>query len=127
MANVLSTVIPVFRINGVSLPTPDFKWTLPEVWGIDGSGQERLHPYAQVELSWNLITYGDYTTIYDVYRGSTSGTSTVYLPSLYGDTFNYIVYSGVIVNTPRIDGQSVNGSNYLNVKMVIRKVTIRRN
>ena len=127
MSNALTAIVPTFKINGVTLPTPNFKWDLPSLWGIDGSGRERLHPYASVELSWPIMTYDDYTTLYDVYKGSVSGTVITNLPSLYGNSFTYRVYSGVYIDVPRIEGQSLDGSNVTNVKMKIRKVTISRN
>jgi hypothetical protein len=127
MANPLSATIPTFRLNGNSIPIPsEHKWNLPPAWGIDGSGRERLYPFASVELTWNAITYNDYTDLYEIFLGSSSGSANAMLPSLYGDSFTYRVYSGVIFDTPRIEGSNLDGSNLLNVKMKIRKVTILR-
>jgi hypothetical protein len=127
MANALTATVPTFKINGVSLPIPStHKWELPDVWGIDGSGFERLVPFASVELVWGTMTYTDYTTLYDVYKGSISGSATANLPALYGTSFSYPLYTGVRIDVPRIEGPNMDGSNVTNVKMKIRKITIRR-
>lgn len=123
MPGNLEPILPNFRINGVDMPTPsDIHWVLPKVWGINGSGQERLNPYGQVELTWSYIHFDDYTTLRDAYD-SITGTAILTLPTFYGDinSSSWQSYGGVIVGMPRPNGGYFGG--YLtNVKMTVSKI-----
>lgn len=118
-------ISPNFRINSTEITAPsNVQWTLPKAWEIDGSGFERLEPFGSCLLTWNYMSFADYTTLRDTWD-LISGTATVKLPNVYGNLYDYIDFTGVIVDMPRPDNPYFEG-NHANVKMNIRKITITR-
>lgn len=119
----LDPIVPNFQINGVRMPSPtDIKWELPDAWGVNGDGFERLNPYGECVLTWSHIHFDDYTDLRDAFE-SVTGTAIVKLPTLYGDlnSSSWKTYGGVILTLPRPQGSYFGG--YLqNVRMVIKKI-----
>lgn len=126
MTVTLTPVMPAFKIGGVIMPTPtDVQWEFPKAIGRNGLGLERLEPFTSCTLTWNLMQFNDYTTLRDAYDALT-GTTYVQLPAQYGNVNSaWIMYSGVIVDIPRIEGAYFE-SRPLNIKMKISKISVAR-
>lgn len=105
-------------------PPTTIQWNFPKAWDTDGGGFERLEPFASVTMTWNLLSFDDFSTLYDAWVAIT-GTATVYLPSSYGDLRAWLPFSNVIVDQPRPEN-AMTDNWYANVKMNIRKVRILR-
>lgn len=118
-------VSPDFRINNVSITVPsNVQWNLPKAWDIDGSGFERLEPFGSALITWNYMSFADYTTLRDNWD-LISGTATITLPNVYGNLMDWIDFTGVIIDMPRPDNPYFEG-NHANVRMTVRKVNIVR-
>jgi len=118
--------IPVFKINGVTMPTPStFQWGFPKPIGITGQGFQRLYPFFEITLIWDYLSFDEYTILYDTFLGSISGTSSAQLPTYYGTAFGtgsrVTTYQSVIIDAP-VPNQYIENNFYTNVKMVIRKI-----
>lgn len=118
-------VLPSFVINGMVIPDPTtFRWIIPENRGTDGYGFNRYNAHFSFELKWDIMSQDDFFSgIVRIYRGSyQSGSSSAVLPQYDGPVYQYMNYTGVIIDHP-MNGQFY--SNYVkDVTLIIKKIAI---
>lgn len=127
----------VFYINKQQMPTPStFHWTPPGTMGTTGSGRQRLYPFWQLDLTWNNLSFEQYSILLDGYYGSLSGSITaggagytsiltqqVYSSTVSGTTIRWTQYGPVLLDLP-IAGNYIDNNYFDTVKMTIRRISV---
>lgn len=125
-----------FAINSIIMPTPSaFTWTFPKVLGYTGAGTARYEPYWELNLTWDFLTWDEYSTLLTTYQGAQSGTIQILAPLIYGDPnpsvgsvtgARYSNYGNVLLDAP-IPKEYVDNTYYKGVTMKVRRIQAVRN
>jgi len=118
------TVLPSFKLNGVSLPSPtSAQWVIPTERGKDLTGQTRYNGLFGFTLTWNLLTQTEYNLLYTTWLGHYgSGTATAQLPEYNNATYQFRVYSGCVFDMP-IFGSPYDTNYPSAIKIEIRRIS----
>jgi len=115
-----------YKINGQALPIEP---SVPGTWsrrslGLDGNNRVIYEPTYSLVLSWDLLTYAEFKTLYDYWNAiSATGTVSVTLPPRSAASFTpFVTYTGCVIDEPT-SGDFFNGY-YTNVKLMIRNIVI---
>lgn len=90
-----------YVINGNNIPDPESaQWDDRRSLGVAGDAHDVYPDVYEVRMRWTLLPLDDLKTLYDVYRGATTGSSVVELPDPYAGSWTFREFSGVIVEEP---------------------------
>ena len=120
----MAVVDPAFKINGITIASPtESGYEISSVKGTDGSGQKRYNPFYEYNLEWNYLPQDELQEIYNAWIGTYgSGTVSCQIPQHNSSTYQFVVYSGVMIDQPEVANYQ---DNFVQgVKIKIRKISI---
>lgn len=94
----------MIQINGTDLamqPT-NHNWAERDLLGYNGNGNPIYSPVRSYKMTFNLESASDFNQLVGFFNLiSTTGSVVSTLPQWAGATYNYVPYSGTIINEPQ--------------------------
>lgn len=119
----MTTVQNAFKVNGVllAIQPSDHGWTERRDYGRDGAGHAILPATREYKLEWGSMTPAEFYELVNNYNSfGITGTVVVQLPQWGNSTYQFIEYSGTVVNEPTYSGFFEN--QYQGVRLLITSI-----
>lgn len=94
-----------YKFAGVNLRTipTESQWQKRKELYKDGNGHPIYEPVRSCELKWDLISVDDFNQLLTTYRNQgTTGTVIVDLPHWSGSVWEFVGYTGCVINEPEV-------------------------
>jgi hypothetical protein len=93
-----------YKINNtdLTLQPEEGAWESRKDYGIDGAGH-KIYPRArEFQMRWSWMSASEFQQIQNFYLSAQTGTVTATLPQYGGSTYNFVTYSGCVLDEPQV-------------------------